>query len=618
MLNRLPLQKKIITAMLLISIVPILLLAYFTLNISQTGMRDQLVQNRLLGIQWMGDQLSAELNRYADLFYQIEVDSEIKRGLTSWGIGNPIGSNIVTEIRAVFNEVLSTNPHIQAIEIYHPATAQGYLATRIGFKDSQWSQMAAVLGQRAEELQTNIVVEQTDGGLIVWHQVREFTTGKTVAVMVVRLSKYAFYQVMDDSMQDDEAVILTNDAGRVLMELGPVGAAARAHLDAGDSRDHDNFYFNQSINKGKLNLLYIVPNRLIRDQMAGTVTVAVIILLFSLITVILLALLFSEIISKPIITLSRRMQRTDIHNFSAQTPIKRTDEIGMLQESFENMMKRNQELVVRDYQSELEKKEARLRALQAQINPHFIYNTLQVIGGMSLTGKNSDIYPVVTAFGDILHYAMGFDREMVPLLKEVTYLQSYLSIQNSRFNDRIRFITKIDEAAAQALIPKLILQPLVENCIEHGLLPKRGPWEITLRAFRQPGARSHEEPGPEPFQESAATLSMPPEKEADAERRSGPAGDLIISVTDNGLGMGPEQLAAVRQALSSAGRSSLNSAAHIGLNNVHSRLQLQSGADYGLSIQSTPGAGTTITVKVRYRQEVPGQLPAGERDKAES
>lgn len=572
---KISIQKRILGSMLLISMIPILLLAYFTLNISQKNMQNQLIQTRILGMNWMNDKLTTELGGYADLFYSFEINKKIKQGLISWVIGNNSIDSILPDIRNNFEDALNTDANILSVEIYNYLTGDGYIATRKSFQNGTWDNMDTVWNSRDTALQSNIVVRRDGSDFVVMHQINEFTTGKKIAVLVIRLNKHSFADTIQKNIEEGESAILFNDEDLILAELGnyqnvPV---QNNYIDimqrikeepSGIFAENNHFYFYESINKGKLNLLYIVPDQLIRNQLKDTVTIAFIIMIFSLLAASLLSVLFSEIISKPIITLSKKMQTTDIHNFAADVPINRNDEIGLLQESFENMMTRNQELVTREYQREIEKRNAQLRALQAQINPHFLYNTLQVIGGMSLSGKSEHIYSVVTALSDILRYAISFERESVTLEQEITYLKSYISIQNNRFDHRLQFETEIAPRAMQSYIPKLILQPLVENCLEHGLNKKNEDWKIQLNAYEDTTSDS-----------------------------------LIITVSDNGLGMDPAQLDTIRSSLASSNKETLSSSSHIGLSNVHSRIRIMSGPEYGLSIQSNQNEGTTITIKTK-------------------
>ena len=560
-------RKKILWAMLAISVIPILLQAAFTFTFSNRNMRNQLIQNKTQGIEWLNDKLDKELNKYKDFFYEIEIDKSLKRSLISWSMGEELDNNTLKDIRSVFEGMLNTNSYIHSVEIYNPDKQEGYIADRVSFLHTEKEDG---LSWREDALQTNIVVGQEENDYIITHQMTNLATKKRIALVVVRLSRYAFLDILEKDMEEGESAFLFNDRNELLGSYGNADEnmekVAVQALHSDDDLDTLNergqlFCFKELVDKGKLQLVYLVPGQWIDHQLKNTVMTALLILAVALVAAILMSQLFSNMISKPIVSLSKKMQTTDIHNFSAGDPVVREDEIGLLQESFENMICRNRELVEKEYQSELEKQEAQLKALQAQINPHFLYNTLQVIGGMAVTGQSKDIYPIVTALSDILRYAISFSEEMVTLEQELTYLESYLAIQNSRFGNRIRFEKKVQPEAMEAYIPKLILQPIVENSLLHGLEGKSGEWLIALNAHIEDST-------------------------------------LVLCISDNGRGVAEEQLTRLRSALEKDDQETLTSSAHIGLRNVQARIRLQSGPGYGLELGSDGKSGMWITIRV--------------------
>ena len=225
------------------------------------------------------------------------------------------------------------------------------------------------------------------------------------------------------------------------------------------------------------------------------------------------------------------------------------------------MIARNKELITQQYQAKLEKRNAQLRALQAQINPHFMYNTLQVIGGMALEKEAPEIYSVTIALSDILRYSLNFSQKMVSLEEETEYLKSYIMIQNERFGGRIQLNFRLAPTTVQCLIPKLILQPIAENSFEHGLPNKPGTWILTI--------------------ESEITEHN----------------DLLVRIKDNGTGIEPERLAQIKKMIDGDASKVLVTDSHIGLLNVHMRVKLlSSNENHGISIISTPDTGTTVNI----------------------
>jgi two-component system sensor histidine kinase YesM len=230
------------------------------------------------------------------------------------------------------------------------------------------------------------------------------------------------------------------------------------------------------------------------------------------------------------------------------------------------MIRRNQELIREEYQSKIEKRNAQIRALQAQINPHFIHNTLQVIGGMVLKKRPADVYTMVTALSDMLRYSSDFFHEMEPLKNEIDYLDTYILIQNNRFDERVRFEKFIPEDVMNALIPKLILQPIFENSFKHGFGEKSGEWILGLSVEKTGGE------------------------------------NILIRSYDNGVGIQKDKLAMIRSDLESGEINTLGTAEHIGLKNVNSRIRLKYGPSYGLSIDSVYGEGIVVTILIKYEK----------------
>jgi two-component system, sensor histidine kinase YesM len=197
-----------------------------------------------------------------------------------------------------------------------------------------------------------------------------------------------------------------------------------------------------------------------------------------------------------------------------------------------------------------------------------MYNTLQVIGGMALKKSAPEIYAVTVALSDILRYSLNFSREMVPLQEEIKYLQSFLKIQNERFANRINLQMDIPDDLMNLQIPKLILQPILENTFEHGLADKKGEWLISIHGSITPN------------------------------------GDLSLVISDNGMGIRPDRLAQIREELARGAEKAIDSGTHIGLNNVNARIRLRcSGGEYGITVESEDSVGTTVTVLMKAVRE---------------
>ncbi|NPV69161.1 MAG: histidine kinase [Firmicutes bacterium] len=214
--------------------------------------------------------------------------------------------------------------------------------------------------------------------------------------------------------------------------------------------------------------------------------------------------------------------------------------------------------------AELEKalKDAELKALQSQINPHFLFNTLNTISRLALLEGAAKTQEVVFALAELLRGSLRKVGQVATLRDEIAYIRHYLLIQQTRFRDRIQVDLDIDESCLDSEIPLLTLQPLVENAIVHGLEPKEEGGHLVIRALREgEGVR--------------------------------------IEVADDGLGMPPTVVEEViRLESKRSGRSHLTG---LGMSNVHQRLQYYFGAGYHRDVQSRFGEGTKITLTLPYR-----------------
>jgi len=385
----------------------------------------------------------------------------------------------------------------------------------------------------------------------------------------------------DIKITPNESIFIYNDQNDLIVaNLGENGETAQNQslevmqkIAVSASREtvqDGNFWFYRAVNGGKLRILLVVADQAIVSSLQKTLLAGIFVFIAAVATAVGASAAFARLLSKPLIELASSMGNIRLDSSQHMARSERDDEIGLLQNSFADMAERTQNLIASEYIAKIEKRNAQLRALQAQINPHFIYNTQQAVGGMALKHEVPGIYEVTLNLIDIMRYSLNFSKDRVRLGDELKYLQSYLQIQNLRFGRRLDLAFDAPEECFEYLVPKLILQPLVENCFEHGRAERAGRWVVTIRAAVA-------------------------------------GDDLYLTVVDNGVGIPAEKLEQIRAALESGTDSSLRGAEHIGLTNVNARIRLMfGGEDYGLTIDSDPETGTSITVRLRAVKEGEG------------
>ena len=256
----------------------------------------------------------------------------------------------------------------------------------------------------------------------------------------------------------------------------------------------------------------------------------------------------------PIKRLSRAMGQVQKGDFTVRVSNKRKDEIGELTESFNYMLEEINTLIRQVYQEKIAQKNAEVQALQAQINPHFLYNTLDSVNWMLIDREEYDISDIILSLAGLMRYSIEDEHAFVPLEKEIGYVQCYLKIQKNRLEERLEYSLEVEEN----LVPKLILQPIVENAITHGIEPRnrKGNISITIK---------------------------------------GVGDDMIISVEDNGIGMTLSQLSHIRDELPDIEKEGHTG---IGIRNVDRRIRLHYGDPYGIVIESIYGKGTIVSLRI--------------------
>ena len=308
-------------------------------------------------------------------------------------------------------------------------------------------------------------------------------------------------------------------------------------------------------------LVSMVPYK---SVMAETMAISGVMILAVVITLIVTLLLLNRILTgvvKPLKKLEKYMVQVNPDNMDQRMEILTDDEIGHLSMKFNQMMDRIRNLKEQVIEEQEDKRKYELQALQAQINPHFLYNTLDSIIWMAET-NDSNIVAMTEALAKLFRISLNKGNEEISLERELEHVKNYLIIQSMRYADKFTYEISAEPGVERCRTIKLILQPIVENCIYHGIKKKRGTGKITIRAYRREQ-------------------------------------DLIIEVSDDGCGM-PEEIC--RKILSDEIESENISGSGIGVKNVNERIQLRFGKKYGLSYSSEEGVGTTVTYVLPYNE----------------
>lgn len=297
----------------------------------------------------------------------------------------------------------------------------------------------------------------------------------------------------------------------------------------------------------------------ITELTSQTQTYSIFVVIIMLVSVAMLfaALLFTSLfISRPVEKLAKAMNSVKDGTFSEVHVRTGADEIGMLKDVYNLMIREIQKLFDNVVLEQRNKRRAELEAMQLQIKPHFLYNSFDAISSLALSGKNRDVYTIVKALGKFYRSFLNTDSEEITVGEELEIIRQYLTIQRIRFRDKFTVVWQVDERVKGVKLPRLTLQPLVENAIKHGIKEKEGPGVITICAAYGDGK-------------------------------------IELEVRDDGVGMDKEKLEAVRS----------GSSCGAGLKLTRERLELYFDFPSVLEIDSEKGRGTAARITVPIDKE---------------
>ncbi len=390
------------------------------------------------------------------------------------------------------------------------------------------------------------------GGEAAWVSLDLSFSGISSYIKNVSIGQRGYCFLMDDAGN----IIYHPQQQLIYAGLKSEDTEALAALEDGAYADDTVIYSVASVGESgwrAVGVSYVdeLVNRNVNDMIRLSLWLAVVVLAVAVLT----SWLLSRLIGKPLRGLASAMEsfESDADHFTYR-PVGGTREVQELSDSFEHMVLRIQELMTTVREEEVNLRKTELKALQAQINPHFLYNTLDSIAWMCEQGRNADAVKMVHALARLFRISISRGHELIPIAKELEHAESYLQIQMYRYKNQFTYTFDVDPDCLGYYCNKITLQPIIENSINHGLdlMVEEGRIDVRVRF--------------------------------DGD-------DIVFSVQDNGVGMGPEQLEAIMQ-------NGPTDRTGIGIKNVNDRLKIYFGRNYGLSITSEPDVGTCVEIRM--------------------
>lgn len=556
-------KNRIFITVLLVTLVPMLLCDVFIMQISMRRSGDMLYAQAQSELDTAAGIIDSALDTVDGVTAKLAGSSVIRSALHR-------GRESDLLYQLMYRETENLNG-FASIDVYDSDGARiyaGSLDSEAGSLPVYWGVLRAARECEGQTMQANGA-----DGLVIARAVYD-SDGEVSGYVLVRIPQGGFGALLGGSFGEQNDVFLLDGTWRQIYCSDSIRAdetisSLRAQLLSGAALGGGdyNVYLCQSPDTG-FTLALRQPKVYTREVMATVYSTCAAMGILCLLLGLLCAWLLSRYLSKPVNELDEAMKRVEKGDYAAELSSDREDEMGRLTASFNRMTREYRQNLERSVQRERELNETELSMMQAQLNPHFLYNTLDSIKWLGVTNGVPQVAAVASGLAVLLRAGISGDR-LITLERELELLEKYLDIQSLRFEDRFAWEIDVDERFQHCIVPKLILQPLVENSIIHGVANMDDGY-IKLSAREK-------------------------------------SGTLILSVQDNGVGIPQDVL----DWLNDPDRDVPGG--HLGLKNVDRIVRLYYGGDYGISAYSAVGEGSRVELRLPMNKEGNGNAEGSGR-----
>ncbi|MRH43816.1 HAMP domain-containing protein [Aquibacillus halophilus] len=582
-INNLPIRYKLISHFLIISIIPIICLGLLINWAVERVLEEQVNENTLQLISKVNETFEFYMNNMQSITYYISYNEEVQEFFDQED--QSMETDNEYEVQRYLRNFTTLSPEVAGLLVVNSegnyVSNEFHVPSAQDLTEESWYQEAIendgifkIIGQPEDRSISSLVNYKNDEVVSVVRSVIDPYTQEVQGVILidlklrviaetlvdVRLGKTGYLMVVDDQNQN------------IYQPDDPLVDTIPSEWIAG----RNSGTFSKEINSQKLQFIFqqspfanwttigVFPAEETIFEMREIQFYIVVFVFILMLFGIPVSYVLSSSISKPISQLMIFMRKAEEGNLEVRYKEKRDDEIGLLGRSFNKMLKQINQLLQLTERHERQKREAEFRSLQANINPHFLYNTLDTIQWMARKQKANDVAEVVETLAKLFRIGLSQGRDIITLSEEIEHIESYLLIQKTRYREKLNYQIDIDEGIRSLHVLKFLLQPIVENAIYHGIKERRGNGHIVVTTQ---------------------------EKE----------GKLSIIIQDDGVGISELELQEMRQALKEAitrteNQGETRDKKGYGMLNVQARILLAFGEGFGLYINSKKHVGTTVEV----------------------
>lgn len=582
-------RMKLMLLMLLIALLPLTIATAISYENSKKTMVKEILSQNSSKIKWVNSSLTEDLDRIDKSLTAFYYDGNVDFYLSKTDEGNALMFYGLSYFKDKLSSYYYSNyGDFEAITFYIEEIQKAYhISGEGGFSSPLIPDLLKKNINRQRNEDVNITFKgneiyniteyiNDDNGPYVTKFYRRFEDQKLMATMIVKLNWNMFDQAFELlDIEKDNAIYFVNNEGKMIQGVYKIEPTQSEMIqliktiqESKSGKNYflldDSYVFFEQFTESTY-LIKTIPKRSVSASYLKTLNSQLLIIIFTGFLILCFTISLGYSVTKPITILARSMQNIEgdlanaTVNFAPQ--VKSNDEIKILEQSYLFMLKKIKTLIDQEFKQKIEMQSAQLMALQAQINPHFMYNTLQMIGAMAIEKESPQIYDVISAFGNMMRYNMRLEEDVVTIQEEIGNLENYLKIQQLRFDNKLWIDFEVDENIKNYKIPKLSIQPIVENCFKHGFTKKVREWRILIKIV-----------------ENEETID--------------------ICVQDNGKGISKRKLEEIRDVLQQSIQTVFNYSENLGLKNIDSRVKLFFGTEYGMSIESIEGIGTQVAIKI--------------------
>lgn len=592
----LKMKNKLFIGFLLVIAVLVSLLGYFSMTFSEQSIRTQMLDSIQETMTQMGENIEGEIQKVLDVSAQVCLNQDLGTILQE---EKP---KTIEEyyrkdraMRQILNDSYATYFSVEDVfvcsyngSVYGSDKNKLSLTAEYDFTRTDWFEDMKQSGAKVSILSqydssSYISTGEPQKLFSIVKKIYNYKSGKEIGCLIIHMNSDILGNVLKsvNSNEYQQCLIIDNNKKIIYHPDSDYIGTQYREARVSELLTVQNGYMESLSEKGYLvfstspvtgwSVVCVVDNEYIMDSINRLRLFLILTALFCVILSVYFASYISRTISDPVARLQRKMHQVGEGDFDIRAATGASDEIGQLTMSFDKMVERTKQLIENVYQSEIYQKEAELNALQAQINPHFLYNTLQTIDMMAEEEEADEISDACQALSKIFRYSINRGQEFVHVQDELVHIENYMLIQKLRFGNKLDVRYDIQEDCRELYIVKLLIQPMVENAVVHGMENVLDKCLVTIRVYRDRDC-------------------------------------LYAEVEDNGTGIGTEQLDELNEKLGQSGEQKMvhevdyvRSHRSIGLENTNARIKLYFGQEYGITITSEEGTGTKVRIRLPVR-----------------